>query len=129
MQRRRTLDELREGRTELENHHIDELLKGSLSRRDFLRRASVIGISAPLAGAIVAACGGANSSGGSSASANAGGGAGKPTSGGTLRLALLAPGAQINPLTTNDTGNVMLTQTGEYLVFDSNLHLQLQTMP
>jgi peptide/nickel transport system substrate-binding protein len=125
---RRQLDELREGRTELENHHIDELRAGSVNRRDFLRRASVIGISAPLAGAIVAACGGANSAGGSSASASAGGGAGKPTSGGTLRLALLAPGAQINPLTTNDTGNVMLTQTGEYLVFDSNLHLELQPM-
>src|ERR1700685_2852034 len=62
----RQLDELRQGRTELENHHIDELLSGSLSRRQFLRRASVIGISAPLAGAIVAACGGANSSGGTS---------------------------------------------------------------
>jgi peptide/nickel transport system substrate-binding protein len=123
---RHQLDELREGRTELENHHIDELLSGSLSRRQFLRRASVIGISAPLAGAIVAACGGANSSAGTSSSK--GGGGGKPTSGGTLRLALLAPGARINPLTTNDAGTAMLTQTGEYLVFDSNLHLELQPM-
>jgi peptide/nickel transport system substrate-binding protein len=49
-------------------------------------------------------------------------------SGGTLRLAMLAPGARINPLTTNDTGDVMMTQTGEYLVFDSNLHLRLQPM-
>ncbi|HEX5194963.1 MAG TPA: ABC transporter substrate-binding protein [Solirubrobacteraceae bacterium] len=123
---RRTLDELREDRTELENHHIDELLAGSLSRRQFLRRASVIGMSAPLAGAIVAACGGANSSGGSSASTAASGG--KPTQGGTLRLAMLAPGARINPLTTNDTGDIMMTQTGEFLVFDSNLHLRLQPM-
>ena len=90
---RRTLDELREDRTELENHHIDELLAGSLSRRQFLRRASVIGMSAPLAGAIVAACGGANSSAGSSTSTAAGGG--KPTKGGTLRLAMLAPGARL----------------------------------
>jgi peptide/nickel transport system substrate-binding protein len=120
------LDELREDRTELENHHIDELLAGSLSRRQFLRRASVIGMSAPLAGAIVAACGGANSSGGSSTSTASGGG--KPTKGGTLRLAMLAPGARINPLTTNDTGDIMLTQTGEFLVFDSNLHLRLQPM-
>src|ERR1700727_1234032 len=126
--RSRQLDELRQGRTQLENHHIDELLSGGLSRRQFLRRASVIGMSAPLAGAIVAACGGANSSGGTSSSKGGGGGGGKPTSGGTLRLALLAPGARINPLTTNDTGNVMLTQTGEFLVFDSNLKLELQPM-
>ena len=126
----RQLDDLRQGRTQLENHHIDELLSGGLSRRQFLRRASVIGMSAPLAGAIVAACGGANSSGGTSSTkgGGGGGGGGKPTSGGTLRLALLAPGARIDPLTTNDTGNVMMTQTGEFLVFDSNLELELQPM-
>src|ERR1700760_2109892 len=124
--RRRALDELRQGRTELENHHIDELLAGRLSRRDFLRRASVIGISAPLAGAIVAARGGGHHTGGGSATS--GGGGGKPKKGGTLRLAMLAPGAQINPLTTNDTGNIMLTQAGEYLIFDSNLELKLKPM-
>ena len=45
------------GRTELENHYIDELVSGNLSRRDFLRRGSMIGMSAPLLGAILAACG------------------------------------------------------------------------
>ena len=44
------LDRLREGRTELENHYIDELVGGSLSRRDFLRRGSTIGMSVPLLG-------------------------------------------------------------------------------
>ncbi len=52
------LDRLRSGRTELENHYIDELVSGNLSRRDFMRRGSVIGMSAPLLGAILAACGG-----------------------------------------------------------------------
>ena len=56
------LDRLRSGRTELENHYIDELVSGSLSRRDFLRRGSMIGMSAPLLGAILAACGSASSS-------------------------------------------------------------------
>ena len=63
------LDRLRSGRTELENHYIDELVSGNLSRRDFLRRGSTIGMSIPLLGAILAACGG-----GSSSSASASGG-------------------------------------------------------
>jgi peptide/nickel transport system substrate-binding protein len=125
----RHLDELREQRTELENHHIDELVAGRLSRREFVRRASVLGMSASLTGAVLAACGGANNSGHSSGSSTApGGGSGKPVKGGILRLAMATPGGAINPLTTNDTGNIMLTQAGEYLVFDSNLHLELQPM-
>ena len=56
------LDRLRDGRTELENHYIDELVSGRLSRRDFLRRGSVIGMSAPLLGAILAACGSSSKS-------------------------------------------------------------------
>ena len=51
------LDRLRSGRSELENHYIDELVTGNVSRREFLRRGSTIGMSAPLLGAILAACG------------------------------------------------------------------------
>ena len=56
------LDRLRSGRTELENHYIDELVSGNLSRRDFLRRGSTIGMSTTLLGAILAACGSSSSS-------------------------------------------------------------------
>ena len=56
------LDEIRGSRSELENHYIDELVSGRLSRRDFVRKGAVIGMSAPLLGAVLAACGGANSS-------------------------------------------------------------------
>ena len=65
------LDRLRTGRTELENHYIDELVSGNVSRRDFLRRGSMIGMSAPLLGAILAACGSSSKSG-SAASARSG---------------------------------------------------------
>ncbi len=65
------LDRLRDGRTELENHYIDELVSGRLSRRDFLRRGSVIGMSAPLLGAILAACGSSSKSTSSSGAARA----------------------------------------------------------
>ena len=64
------LDRLREGRTELENHYIDELVSGNLSRRDFLRRGSTIGMSVPLLGAILAACGGSSGSSSSASSAS-----------------------------------------------------------
>ena len=57
------MDDIRRQRTELENHLIDELISGRLTRREFVRRGTVMGMSIPLLGAIVAACGGANSTG------------------------------------------------------------------
>jgi peptide/nickel transport system substrate-binding protein len=117
------LDRLRDGRTELENHYIDELLAGRLNRRDFLRRGSTIGMSVPLLGAILAACGSSSSPTSSTA---------PPSSakrGGTLRVAISTPAAAVNPLTVADPGGLcMLNQTGEFLVFDSNLKLALQPM-
>ncbi len=122
------LDRLRSGRTELENHYIDELASGNLSRRDFIRRGTVIGMSAPLLGAIVAACGGSSSSGTSSSGASSTSSA-PATKGGTLRIASVTPAAAVNPLTVSDAGGLtMLNQTGEFLIFDSNLKLMLQPM-
>jgi peptide/nickel transport system substrate-binding protein len=122
------LDRLRSGRTELENHYIDELVSGRLNRRDFLRRGSVIGMSAPLLGAILAACGSSSKSTSSSGAASTTSSA-PATKGGTLRIASVTPAAAINPLTISDAGGLtMLNQTGEFLIFDSNLKLQLQPM-
>jgi peptide/nickel transport system substrate-binding protein len=119
------LDRLRTGRTELENHYIDELVSGSLSRRDFLRRGSMIGMSAPLLGAILAACGSSSTTASGTASTPAA----PATKGGTLRIAGVTPAAAVNPLTVSDAGGLlMLNQTGEFLIFDSNLKLQLQPM-
>jgi peptide/nickel transport system substrate-binding protein len=124
------LDRLREGRTELENHYIDELVTGNLSRRDFLRRGSTIGMSVPLLGAILAACGGSSGSSSSASSASSSStSAAAPTKGGTLRVASVTPAAAVNPLTVSDAGGLtMLNQTGEFLIFDSNLKLMLQPM-
>lgn len=44
------LDLLRCGRTPHENHLIDGLARGAVSRREFLRYGSVLGLSAPLLG-------------------------------------------------------------------------------
>jgi peptide/nickel transport system substrate-binding protein len=121
------LDRLRSGRTELENHYIDELVNGNVSRRDFLRKGSTIGMSVPLLGAILAACGASSPATSSSASKTTA--AAPATKGGTLRIAATAPAAAVNPLTVSDAGGLcMLNQTGEFLVFDSNLKLALEPM-
>jgi peptide/nickel transport system substrate-binding protein len=117
------LDRLREGRTELENHYIDELAAGHIGRREFLRRGSMVGMSAPLLGAILAACGSSSSSSSTSSSSP------PAKKGGTLRVAISTPAAAVNPLTVADAGGLcMLNQTGEFLIFDSNLKLALQPM-
>jgi peptide/nickel transport system substrate-binding protein len=115
------LDRLRNGRSEVENHYIDELAAGRLSRREFLRRGGAIGMSAPLLGAVLAACG--------SSSPTSSSPSGPPKRGGTLRVAISTPAAAVNPLTVADAGGLcMLNQTGEFLVFDNNLELRLQPM-
>ena len=44
-------------------------------------------------------------------------------------MAGVTPAAAINPLTVSDAGGLlMLNQTGEFLIFDSNLKLALQPM-
>ena len=118
------LDRLRHGRTDLENHYIDELVAGRLNRRDFLRRGSAMGMSIPLLGAILSACGTSSSS-----STSPGAPAGKARHGGTLRVAISTPAAAVNPLTVADAGGLcMLNQTGEFLIFDNNEKLALQPM-
>jgi peptide/nickel transport system substrate-binding protein len=82
-------------------------------------------MSAGLMGAILAACGGANSS----PSPTAGGAQGTPTKGGTLRLASQAPAAAVNPITIADQGGAnMLAQTGDFLVLDNAQAGMLQPM-
>jgi peptide/nickel transport system substrate-binding protein len=120
------LDALRAGRSELENHYLDELAAGRIGRREFMRKGVVIGMSGTLVGAALSACGGANSSGASSATSS---GAASATKGGTLRLACQAPSAAVNPITIADLGgSTMLTQTGDYLTFDNSMTRQLQPM-
>jgi peptide/nickel transport system substrate-binding protein len=120
------LDTIRADRSELENHYIDELVGGHISRRQFVRRGAVIGMSASALSAVLAACGGANSTSSTPSTSTA---AGTPTKGGTLKLAIQTPAGAINPLTISDAGGLcMLAQTGEFLAFDNNMALQLQPM-
>ena len=66
----RRVDEVRKQRSELENHIVDEYRAGKISRREFVRRGTVVGMSIPLVSFLAAACGGDD--GGSRASGRAG---------------------------------------------------------
>ena len=113
------LDQVRSRSSELENETIDEFVAGRLSRRDFLRRGSVIGLSVTSMGAVLAACGNANKTGGNASSASSGSG-GTPKAGATLRVANQVPAAAINPITIADNGGLeMLCQVGDFLIFDN----------
>jgi len=117
------LDHLRAGQGVVENHVIDEFVAGRLSRRDFLRRGAVVGISVPVLGAVLSACG---SSGSPAPAASTSGSAAPGAAGATIKAGIVVPTAAINPLTVADQGGLdMLAQTGEYLCL-SNQHLMLQ---
>jgi peptide/nickel transport system substrate-binding protein len=122
-------DRVRHASRELQNHIIDELSAGHLSRRQFVKRASVAGLSATAIGAVLAACGGANSSNKSSSGPSGAAPASTGKKGGTMRVAQLAPVASMNPLTVSDAGGLnLLAQVGEYLTFDNDTTQKLEPM-
>jgi len=110
----RRLGRLRQDQGEIANHIIDEFAAGRLSRRDFIRRATVVGISAPTLGAILAACGSSSSSSTSSSSSSTA--SATAAAGAVIKAGIVTPTATINPVTVADQGGLdMLAQTGEYL--------------
>jgi peptide/nickel transport system substrate-binding protein len=113
---RTRLEAARSGRSELESHVIDEFIAGRISRRELVRRGTVVGMSLSVLGTIVTACGGSDSS---SRSASSGTPASKKR-GGTIRSAIVTPTGAVDPVAVGDTGGaVMLQQTGQYLSVSS----------
>jgi peptide/nickel transport system substrate-binding protein len=107
---RRRLDRVRQRSTELENHVIDEFLAGRLTRRDFLRRGTIVGLSVPAIGAVIAACGSSSTTSTTTKGTTGG------KSGATIRAGILVPTGAIDPITIADQGGQdMIAQTGEYL--------------
>jgi peptide/nickel transport system substrate-binding protein len=117
------LSHLRAGQNEIANHVIDEFVAGHLSRRELLRRGALVGISAPVLGGILAACGSSSPS-----KSSTGGTSGGGKSNVTINVGIITPAGAINPVTVADQGGLdMLGQTGEYLTFsDQSLTLQPQ---
>ena len=117
------LDVLRTGRGPVAEHVIDEFVAGRLSRRAFLRRGTIVGLSVPLLGGILAACG--------SAATSSSGSAAKGKPGATIKVGIGVPAAAINPITIADQGGLeMLGQVGEWLAFSdqhNNYHPWLAT--
>jgi peptide/nickel transport system substrate-binding protein len=107
------LGQLRQDQGEIANHIIDEFAAGRLSRRDFIRRGTVVGLSVPLLGSVLAACGSSSSS---SATAGTSSSAAAGAPGAVIKAGIVTPTAAINPVTVADQGGLdMLAQTGEYL--------------
>ncbi|WP_432991934.1 ABC transporter substrate-binding protein [Dactylosporangium sp. CA-233914] len=106
-----------------EKHLGDEMLAGRLSRRSFLIRASVAGLSIPTIGAVLAACGNSSESAPSDGGTAAGG---PPKAGGTLNVGLVTPSSQVDPVFMIDVGAVdTVMMVGEYLCFpDADLTLR-----
>jgi peptide/nickel transport system substrate-binding protein len=121
---KRHVDEFRRTSSEVENHLIDELAAGKISRREFVRRGTVLGLSLSALSFIASACGGDDDDGsatGATDTTEAG-----PQPGGTLRTALISPAGALDPLTVGDEGGLAtLGQSGEYLAWsDDQLMLQ-----
>ncbi|RUU57091.1 ABC transporter substrate-binding protein [Mesorhizobium sp. M2C.T.Ca.TU.002.02.1.1] len=106
----RILDLLRRGRTPLENHLIDGLVDGRISRREFVRHGSLLGLSLPLLGRIGMAAG----FGAAPSLARAG------APGATIRVGSSVPAAAIDPVTIADAGGLLvMQQVAEFLCVDS----------
>src|SRR4051812_14469533 len=103
----KALDALRRGRGEHDNHLIDCLVAGRVSRREFMRHGSVLGMSVPFLASVTVAIGmeppirrawAANP-------------------GGTVRIAQIVPAAAIDPVKIADGGGItVLSQVAETLV-------------
>jgi len=104
-------------RREYAEHLVEQCKKGHMTRRQLLVRASVFGLSATVAGQLLAACG-------ESEEEPTGGASGipEPVMGGTIKLIGPAPITDPDPVTIYDQGGIVLVyQFLEYLIdLDNN---------
>src|SRR5690242_5839016 len=102
------LDKVRRSAVPLQLDVIEAFAAGRLSRREFIQRAAIVGLSMGSISAVIAACGGSTASpsataaGGSAApttaaSAGASAGASAAVTGGTIRIAIQRP-VSIDPV-------------------------------
>jgi peptide/nickel transport system substrate-binding protein len=115
------LDPVRRSTTPLQLDVVEAFVQNRLSRREFIQRATVVGLSMTAIGAVIAACGG-----GATPSPTAAGptGAGPsllpssaaPAAGGTIRVAAQRPKGALDPVTMVDLSSYGLTaQSFEFL--------------
>ena len=101
------LDVLRREASDLDNHVVDEFLAGRLNRRSLLREGSRLGLAAPLMAGLLGTFG----------SRRVLAQTGKKNA--TIRVASQMPASAVEPVSTaNSGGLILLQQTGEFLVYD-----------
>lgn len=128
------VDAIRGKSSPVQNHYIDEYSAGKISRRDFIRRSTLIGMSIPVAGFLAAACDSSDdattTTGGGAATTTTAAAATTTTEGElmepvTVRVAVPAPTVGLDPALINDEGGLsQLGQIGQYPFF-SNDELEL----
>src|SRR5258708_29586464 len=90
---------------DLDHHLIEQFQAGGISRRELIQRTSIAGLSLSLFGPVLAASARAQS-------------AGSVQRGGTARIGIIAPAADVDPVTMYNAGARMTAQpAGEYLCF------------
>jgi peptide/nickel transport system substrate-binding protein len=111
------LDRVRRSVTPLELDLVESFAQGKITRRQFVKRAMVIGLSLPMVSAVIAAC--SNPPAGGSAppagQSQAPGASSAVPTGGSIKVAIQRP-VKIDPVLMQDlSGYGMVSQTFEYL--------------
>jgi peptide/nickel transport system substrate-binding protein len=113
------IDPIRKESGPILGHVIDEYLGDRITRRDFIRRATMFGMSVPVVGSIIAARGGLLERPERSLAAR---GATSPrtaaASGGTINAGFIIPATALDPILIEDQGGLeIIGNIGEFLVF------------
>jgi peptide/nickel transport system substrate-binding protein len=125
------LDKVRRSTTPLQLDVVESFVNGRLSRREFIQRGTMIGLSMASISAIVAACGGTTTSpsaaasgaaaSGAAATAGASGPAASAKTGGRIRAAVQRP-VSVDPVAMQDLGGYGITaQSFEFLTTQNTI--------
>ncbi|HSF84341.1 MAG TPA: ABC transporter substrate-binding protein [Acidimicrobiia bacterium] len=115
-------DALRRNVGPIERDLVENYARSNISRRDFLKRGAILGLSAPFMATVIAACGGDDDTASTEAATDttaAGGTSAAPTQGGSMRIGIQQGDANsgLDPLNMLDLGTYsVLSQSFEYLV-------------
>jgi peptide/nickel transport system substrate-binding protein len=113
------LDPIRRQASAQELDLVESFARGRISRRSFIKRATIIGLSLPTISAVIAACGDAvapSASGAAPASAAPGASATAAAAGGTIRVAIQRPAGPLDPVGMQDLASYgIVAQSFEFL--------------
>ena len=96
------LDKVRQGTTPLQLDVVESFARGKLSRREFMQRGAIVGLSMASISAVIAACSNTSSSPGAS---GAGTSQAPAVTGGTIRVAAQRPSGPLDPILMQDLGS------------------------